>query len=71
MEEDNKSTFIKMDDNRAINLTHIRWIRKYDACLEICIKSDGCSFTQTHRLCKINNPASFEKLNKVFDVDSY
>jgi hypothetical protein len=32
--------------------------------MEICTKGDGCYIGDTHKLCKINNPESYEKLNK-------
>ena len=67
MKED-KVTFIKTDQNKIINEKCIRWVKKMDDCLDICTKSDGCGISpeETHRLCKINNPNSYEKLNKLF-----
>jgi hypothetical protein len=38
-------------------------------CLEVCIKSTGCNVKNgdTHKICKINNPDSYNKLNKHFE----
>ena len=66
--EENQNTFIKADDNRVINQKFIRWIQKIDQCLEICTKHDGCQIGNgTSRLCKLNNPDSYDKLNKYFE----
>jgi hypothetical protein len=63
----NTVSYIKTDKNIIINEKCIKWVQKMDECLEICTKSDGCSpGLNTHRLCKINNPDSYEKINKHF-----
>ena len=38
-------------------------------CLEVCTKSTGCNIVTmgTHRICKLNNLDSYNKLNKFFD----
>lgn len=43
-------------------------------CLEVCTKSTGCSRINgdiingdTHRICKVNNQDSYNKLNKYFE----
>jgi hypothetical protein len=59
-------TFLKTDDNKVINTNYIRWIAKFSECVDVCIKSDGCFITDTHRICKLNNPDSYEILNKFF-----
>jgi len=40
-----------------------------DECLEICTKSDGCLVNNkdTHKLCKLYNLDSYQKLNKFFE----
>jgi hypothetical protein len=40
-----------------------------DECLEVCTKTDGCSQLNdsTHKVCKINSPYSYNKLNKYFE----
>jgi hypothetical protein len=67
----NNNLYIKADDNKIINERFIRWIRKIDECLEVCTKSDGCSYGgtsgTTHKICKLNNPTSYEKLNSEFN----
>ena len=61
--------FIKIDNNKVINAKCIRWIRKMDDCLEVCIKSTGCRIEarDTHRVCKLYNLDSYNKLNKYFE----
>ena len=60
----------KTDDNKIINKKHIRWVLKMNDCLEICTKSIGCSTNiasgDTHKICKINNPSSYNEINKYF-----
>ena len=64
---DNKQ-FIKVDDNTVINKNTIRWIKKMDECLAVCVKSDGCIIDKnTHKICKINNYDSYALLNKYFN----
>lgn len=62
------TSYIKTDDNKIINESAIRWVKKMSECLEVCTKSIGCSTgTDTHKICKINNPESYHKLNKHFE----
>jgi hypothetical protein len=62
------SKFIKVDNNKILNEASIRWVKKMDECLHICARSWGCSADggDTHRLCKVNNPESYERLNRHF-----
>jgi hypothetical protein len=63
-----KDSYLKTDDNKILNVKHIRWVKKMDDCLEICTKSDGCAVGKnTHRICKLNNVDSYNKLNKYFE----
>jgi hypothetical protein len=64
--EDDKSLYLKTDDNRVINEKYIRWVKKMDECLNVCTRSDGCSEKDTHKICKLNNPDSYDKLNDLF-----
>lgn len=59
----------KTDNNRIINEKYIRWVKKMNECLEVCMKSTGCNINDgtTHKICKINNPDSYNKLNKHFE----
>jgi len=61
--------FIKADDNKIINEKCIRWVKKMGDCLEICSRSNGCSIEmgQTHRIFKLNNNDSYNKLNAYFE----
>jgi len=63
---DNKNIYIKMDNNKVINEKCIKWIKKMDECLAVCTKSNGCYDKDTHRVCKINNEDSYNKLDKHF-----
>ena len=40
-----------------------------DECLEVCVKSTGCRKESggTHRVCKLYNLDSYNKLNKYFE----
>ena len=62
--ENNKISYLKTDNNIIINEKYIKWLKKIDDCLEICVKSNGCNIitNDTHKICKINNPDSFNKL---------
>jgi len=62
--ENNQISFIKADDNKIINEKFIRWVKKMDECLEVCQKFTGCEIGKdTHKICKLNNPDSYNKLN--------
>ena len=63
-----KPKYIKVDNNKIINEQAIKWVKKMDECLHICTKSTGCSIDNgdTHKICKLNNPTSYNKLNKHF-----
>ena len=61
------NSYIKADDNKVINETAIKWIKKIDDCLLICTKSIGCmEKLETNQVCKINNYNSYMKLNQLF-----
>ena len=61
--------YIKTDNNKIINEKYIRWVQKINECLEVCTKSIGChgQSGDTHKICKINNLDSYNKLNKHFE----
>ena len=65
--EHNQTVYLKTDDNKIINEKCIRWVKKMSECLEVCTKSTGCSVSDTHRICKSNNPDSYNKLNNFFN----
>ena len=70
---DNKISYIKTDDNKIINEQCIRWVEKMNECLRVCVKSTGCSAgcsatsQDTHKVCKLTNLESYNKLNKHFE----
>ena len=43
--------------------------KKMSDCLEVCSKSNGCSGKNydTHKICKVNNLDSYNKLNQFFE----
>lgn len=63
---DNTNIYIKVDDNKVINEKCIKWIKKMDECLLVCTKSNGCHEKDMHKICKIYNLDSYNKLNKHF-----
>jgi len=66
--EINNASYLKTDDNKIINEKCIKWVKKMNDCLEVCTKSTGCNITgDTHKICKINNLDSYNKLNKHFE----
>jgi hypothetical protein len=67
--ENNKTLYLKTDDNIIVNEKCIKWVKKMSDCLEVCIKSTGCNVNNenTHKICKINNMDSYNKLNKHFE----
>lgn len=73
MEKDDTQTaetqYLKTDNNTIINEKCIKWVKKMGDCLEVCTKSSGCSEKNgdTHRICKLNNLDSYNKLNKNFN----
>lgn len=66
---DEKTVYIKTDVNVILNEKCIKWVKKIDECLEICVKNNGCSIlanTDTHKVCKNISYDSYIKLNKHF-----
>ena len=65
----NTNSYIKSDNNVLINEKAIKWVKKMHECLEVCTKSTGClgiNGNDIHRICKLNSPESYKKLNKHF-----
>jgi len=67
--ENNIITYIKTDDNKIINENHIKWVKKMGDCLDVCTRSNGCNLNNgdTHKICKITNTDSYNRLNKHFE----
>jgi hypothetical protein len=65
--DNNQTLYIKTDDNKIINQKFIRWVKKIGDCLDVCTKSSVCSENGTHKICKLNNLQSYNKLNKYFE----
>lgn len=63
--EDNKNSYIQINENLIINERCIIWVRKMGNCLEICTKPNGC-YGITHKVCKLENPLGYTKLNDKF-----
>jgi len=66
---ENNQKYIKTDNNKIINEKYIKWVEKMGECLEVCTKSTGCNgkYGDTHKICKLNNLNSYNKLNKHFE----
>ena len=65
---ENKTMYIKTDDNKVLNEKYIRWVKKMGDCMEVCTKSTGCVLkTDTHTICKLYNLDSYNKLDKLFE----
>ena len=62
------NSYIRTDEHKIINEKYIRWVKKMDECLKVCVKSNGCEHYNTHSICKLYNPESYEKLNKHFNI---
>lgn len=62
-----KEEFIKTDGNKVTNIKMIRWMKKMDDCIHICSITTGCNEDNLHRVCKVNNNDSYDKLNKYFE----
>jgi hypothetical protein len=60
------NSYIKTDDNIIINEKCIKWVKKIDECLLISIKSSPRNNNNTHSICKIYTPYSYNKLNRHF-----
>ncbi len=62
-------SYIKTDDQIIFNEATIRWVKKVQECLEVCTKSTGCDRGggDTHKVCKLNSPDSYKKLNAHFE----
>jgi hypothetical protein len=58
--------YIKVNENHVINEKYIKWLKKYDECVMVCNKPEGCYEPQTYTVCKNNNPTSYERLNRHF-----
>jgi hypothetical protein len=61
-----KQSYLRTDENKIINEKCIRWVQKMGDCLAVCNKAVGCHISETHRICKLNNPDSYNKLNQYF-----
>jgi hypothetical protein len=64
----NTNIYIKTDDDRILNEKHIKWVKKMNDCLEVCVAARGCKVSiNTHTICKQNSPESYHKLNQHFE----
>jgi hypothetical protein len=66
--KNHNNKWLKTDNNSLINEKFIRWMKKMNECLEVCVKSDGCLVGNgTHKICKINSPDSYNRLNQHYE----
>jgi hypothetical protein len=63
----NTNDFIKVDNDKILNINFIRWIQKKDECFYICSKMDGCRIEDTQSVCKITNSQTYCKLFNLFN----
>ena len=63
----NFDNYIRVEGQKYINLKLIHWIKQIDECYSICTKSTGCSDDETHKICKLNNPTSYNKINHLLN----
>ena len=66
-EQESNIRFIKTDNNAILNEQCIKWVKKRNECLEVCMKGNGCYIGDTHIICKSRSPASYNMLNKQFE----
>lgn len=59
-------SYIRADDNKIINEKCITWIKKMDECLAVCTRTTGCALDNTHKICKLNNSDSYNRINELF-----
>jgi hypothetical protein len=66
-------THQKMQEKKKTGfpVKYIRWIKKIDECMNICSRMNGCDVNDgsSLRVCKLYNPSSYNKLNKLFQSD--
>lgn len=61
-------SYLKTDDSKILNEKYIIWVKKMNDCMEVCTKSNGCFLGRnTHKICKLNNLISYNKLDKYFE----
>ena len=62
MNVNNQVSYIKTDDNKILNEKCIKWVKKMDECLQICMKTNGCDgIKDTHNICKMHQIKSSRK----------
>ena len=69
-EKEPKMYFIKTDNNVALNVKQIKWVKKMNECMEVCMKGNGCFVGDTHKICKSVSMSSYDQLNKYFEKNS-
>jgi len=67
---DDKSSYIKTDNNTFINQQNIVWIKQMNDCLRVgTIDTD--SFYNAYKICKLNNPHNYNILyNKIQQTEN-
>jgi len=57
-----KSSYIQTDNEKFINEQSIVWVKKMEDCLRVgTMQTD--SLLNVYKICKSNNPHSYNKLN--------
>ena len=66
-ESESKNRYIKTDNDTILNEHCIKWVKKRNECLEVCMKGNGCFVGDTHSICETKSKKSYDKLNKHFE----
>ena len=71
MNDNDNINYIHVDGNKIVNKIHIRWIKKVEECMYICVKSNGYDDSSmihenTHKACKNVSRDTYNRLNSKF-----
>ena len=53
---------LKIDEDKYINTSKIKWIKSDRNCHRICMRSNGCTNESVHKVCK--DSKYFERLRQ-------
>jgi hypothetical protein len=57
--------YVRTGDDYALNLQHVKWIRKTENCFHFCILNDDCYDFQKYNVCKNNK--NYERLQEIYN----
>ncbi len=68
---DDKTSYIKTDDNTYINQQNIIWVRHMNDCLKVGTARTIHCYNDSHEICKLKNPTSYNILyDKIKDIEN-